>query len=104
MARVELLFGATRADGSAITPKEWDEFLATEVTPRFPAGLTELSGRGQWRRPDGAIARVPTVVLLIWYSPGVGAEASIEAIRGAYKQRFAQMSVMRVDGADCVSF
>ena len=104
MARVELLLGATRADGSVIDGAPWDAFLATAVTPRFPAGLTELSGRGQWRRPDGEVAQVPTRVLLSWYTPSGAAEAGIEAIRSAYKAQFGQLSVMRVDGADCVSF
>ena len=104
MARVELLFGATWADGNAIDVQQWDGFLAAEVTPRFPAGLTELSGRGQWRRPDGAVAKIPTRVLLIWYAPSREATASIEAIRDAYKARFKQLSVMRVTGADCVAF
>ena len=71
---------------------------------RFPEGLTELAGRGQWRRPDGVVSREPSRVLLIWYSPVKDKNADIEAIRTAYKARFKQLSVMRVDGVDCVSF
>lgn len=104
MARVQLFFGTTLADGQALADAEWLKFVDEQVTPRFPEGLTELSGRGQWRRPDGVISREPSRVLLLWYSPAKNREADIEAVREAYKSRYKQLSVMRVDGVDCVSF
>ena len=104
MARVELLFGAGLAAGGLVTDAQWQQFVNEEVTPRFPDGLSEFTGQGQWRRPDGAIIREPSRMLLIWYDPTSARDADIEAIRAAYKVRFKQLSVMRVDGADCVSF
>lgn len=104
MARVELLFGASRADGRAISDEEWRGFLDAEVTPRFPDGLTVLSGDGQWRNPAGRITRERSRILLVWYAPHATSSAAIDAIRDAYKKQFAQESVMRVDGAGCVSF
>ena len=104
MARVELLFATERNDGQPITDAEWLGFVSRDVTPRFPDGLTELSGRGQWRGPDGVIGASSSRILLIWYTPSAASEAAIEAIRTAYKQQFNQLSVMRVDGGDCVSF
>lgn len=104
MARVQLFFGATLADGQPLADEEWLKFVDQEVTPRFPEGLTELSGRGQWRRPDGVISREPSRVLLLWYSPAKDRDADIEAVRTAYKTRYKQLSVLRVDGVDCVSF
>ena len=104
MARVELLFGTALAEGQLLADKDWQKFVDEEVTPRFPEGLTELAGRGQWRRPDGVVSHEPSRVLLIWYSPAIAKDADIEAIRAAYKTRFKQLSVMRVDGVNCVSF
>ncbi len=104
LARVELLFATARNDGQPIADTEWLGFVSREVTPRFPDGLTELGGRGQWRGPDGAIGASSSRILLIWYTPSADSEAAIEAIRTAYKQQFEQYSVMRVDGGDCVSF
>ena len=104
MGRVELFFGGTLSDGQSLADKDWQKFVDEEVTPRFPEGLTEIMGRGQWRRPDGVITREPSRVLLIWYSPAINKDTDIEAIRAAYKTRFKQMSVMRVDGVNCVSF
>jgi hypothetical protein len=104
MARLELLFGAGAPGGREIGEGDWRAFLDAEVTPRFPDGLTVLSGYGQWRNSAGVIAKESTRALLIWYRPGADVNANIEAIRGAYKTRFGQESVMRVDGTSCVSF
>ncbi len=103
MARLELLFGRGKPDGSSVTDAEWKSFLDAEVTPLFPDGLTVLDGYGQWR--DGAVIKSEeTIVLVIWHTTAVGDEAKIDAIRTSYKQRFQQQSVMRVDSASCVSF
>jgi len=104
MARVELLFGRARRDALPVSDAEWADFLDGEVTPRFPAGFTVLSGPGQWRSSDGAVAREDAHVLLIWHEARDSADAKIEAIRLAYRQKFDQESVMRVDGMSCVSF
>ena len=104
MAQVDLLFGTGRRDQPPVSANEWADFLDTQVTPRFPDGLTVLRGDGQWRGGDGRIGKEDSIVLLIWYEPSAQAEAGIEAIRTAYKARFDQESVMRVDGASCVSF
>ena len=104
MARVELLFGRARANGSAIGDADWGAFLDAEVTPRFPDGLTVFDGAGQWRGGDGTIVREPSRMLVIWYRPSARAEADIEAIRVAYKARFSQESVLRADDVSCVSF
>jgi Protein of unknown function (DUF3574) len=103
MARMELLFGASRHDGSAVGEVEWQAFLDAEVTPRFPKGLTVLTGYGQWQSGD-RIGKEGSRLLLIWYAPTADSEARIEAIRNSYKARFGQESVMRVDGLSCVAF
>ena len=104
MARLELLFGAARQNGQPISDTEWQTFLDAEVTPRFPDGLTVLGGSGQWRSPTGTIVKEGSKVLLVWLKPGPDAEARVEAIRAAYKARFVQESVMRVDSLSCVAF
>ena len=103
-ARLELLFGLGRQRSGESSEQEWRAFLETEVTPRFPAGLTVLAAYGQWRNRSGLMIKEPTRILVIWYRHEATAEAAIETIRGAYKQRFGQESVLRVDGTSCVSF
>lgn len=104
MARLELLFGTGRPDGGAVGEVEWQAFVDAEVTPRFPDGLTVLTGYGQWRKTHG-LRKEGSRILLIWHAPAADSEAKIEAIRDAYKVRFGQDSVMRVDGGlSCVTF
>lgn len=104
MARVELMFGASRKSGRGIADWEWRAFLADEVTPRFPDGLTVLAGQGQWRSADKRLVREAMRMVVILYAPGEDSNARIEAIRTAYKTRFGQDSVLRVDSGACVSF
>lgn len=105
MARLELFFGTQRPGGAPVTDAEWAAFLDEEVTPRFPDGLTVLTGNGQWRNSKGVVTKETSAVLVILYEPSAEKEAAIEDIRAAYKDRFAQESVMRVDGpTQCVSF
>lgn len=102
--RLELLFGTTKKDGGLVSETEWLAFLQNEVTPRFPDGLTVLTGLGQWRSRQGQTTRETSRVLLIWHVPGPQTEAHIAAIRSLYRQRFQQDSVLRVDSVNCVAF
>jgi hypothetical protein len=104
MARLELLFGMSRHGGEPINDQEWQSFVDQEVTPRFPDGMTVVSAYGQWKNQAGQITKENSRLLLIWYQPKPESEGLIEAIRTAYKARFRQESVMRVDGLSCVSF
>ena len=98
------MFGMSRRNGRNIGDAEWRGFLAEQVTPRFPDGLTVLPGYGQWRNRAGKITREPMRLLLIVLEPSVDSETRIEAIRAGFKHRFQQDSVLRVDSTACVSF
>lgn len=104
MMRLELLFGMARPGGAPITEQEWTAFVDAEITPRFPDGLTVLTGNGQWTDPAGRLTREPSRVLLVWYKPDRYSHYRIEAVRSAFKERFQQQSVMRVDSRSCVGF
>src|SRR5262245_5393365 len=103
MARIELLFGTGRKHGAAVGEVEWQSFLEAEVTPRFPEGLTVLTGYGQWQS-SGSVRKEGSRVLLIWAPLAPDNDVRIEAIRDTYKARFEQESVLRADGLSCVSF
>ena len=96
----ELLFGRTR-----VSEANWARFLATEVTPRFPDGLTVLDARGQWRPPGGTrITRERSTVVMIAMPPGADNDARLQQIIEAYKTRFRQQSVGLIVRPACVSF
>ena len=104
MQRVELVFGMSRKGRPDIAEAEWRLFLDREVTPRFPDGLTVLSGDGQWRSPAGVAVKEPARLLLIWIRPTADLGDRIEAVRTAWKQAHAQDSVLKAEGASCVAF
>ncbi len=103
-ARIELFFGLSRP-GGVITDEEFKAFVDARVTPRFPDGLTLLSGSGQFREASGAIVAEGSK-LLILLVPGRSAPINekVEAIRSDYRLQFQQQSVLRADAASCVSF
>lgn len=99
MLDVELLLGRGKANDA-----RWKAFLAREVTPRFPDGLTVYDTTGQWRDPaTKAITRERSRVLRIIVPADTGRD-KIDAVVDAYKKQFAQKSVGIVTRPACVSF
>ena len=103
-ARTELYFGLSRPDGGTISDADFQGFVDREVTPRFPDGLTVLPGAGQWRGGDGRIVKEGSRILVLLHPATPDVNDELDEIRGAYKAQFDQDSVLRVDGASCVSF
>lgn len=100
-----LLFGRHASGRSAVSNADWSSFLASEITPRFPDGLTVFDAAGQWRDPTRGVAvREPSKVVLIVYRDEPTAQARLTAIAEAYKRRFAQRSVGIVVSPACASF
>jgi hypothetical protein len=106
--RTELYFGTSRPNGSVVSEAEFQQFLDQEITPRFPDGLTLLTGLGQFRGSSGRIIRERSMLLILLYPKQAERSSGekIEQIRAAYLRAFQQESVLRADGrlAECVSF
>lgn len=101
MQRIELMLGRHRRGGEAA----WARFLAREITPRFPDGLTVLDAAGQWRDPvTGRITREPSRLVIIVTAGDAGADERIAAVVTAYKQRFHQKSVGVIVSPVCAAF
>ena len=98
MLDVELLLGRSGSEA------KWRAFLAVEVTPRFPDGLTVYEVSGQWRDPaTQKITREKSRVLRM-IVPADTARDKIAAVADAYKTRFAQKSVGIFMRPACASF
>ena len=97
--RTELYFGTGKPDGTIVSDEEWNKFLAEEVTPRFPKGFTVLDGFGQFQDTGGKIVREKSFCLILLYAKKERKDNNpkIEEIRTAYKKRFQQESVLRLD-------
>lgn len=103
-ARTELYFGTSKPGGE-ITDEEFAAFIDSEVTSRFPDGLTLLTGYGQFRTSDGTLVREKSHLLILFYPPQMeDANGKIQEIRECYKTRHNQESVLRGDSFTVVSF
>jgi hypothetical protein len=103
-ARTELLFGLSRANAPDITEEEFQQFIDRQVTPRFPQGLTLLTGNGQFQDSTGHIIQEGSKLLILLYPFSKRSSALVDEIRAEYKSAFQQESVLRTDEHSCVSF
>ncbi len=96
----ELLFGREH-----VSERSWSRFLAAEITPRFPDGLTVYDAKGQWRPPGSKeIRRERSKVVMIAMPADAGNDARLQQVIDAYKARFRQLSVGLIVRPACVSF
>lgn len=103
--RTELYFGSSKPDGTVVTEAQFKQFLDQEVTPRFPDGLTVLTGYGQFRNSANVIIQERSTELILLYPLQMPeANRKIQEIRESYKRAFQQESVLRVDSLATVSF
>jgi hypothetical protein len=101
----ELLFGRNARRRLAVSASAWTRFVAREITPRFPDGLTISDAYGQWRDPaSGAITQEPSKRVEIVLPGAADDEARLDALVAAYKRAFHQHSVAVIVRPACVSF
>lgn len=105
MVETQLFFGLTKPGGGRLNAAQWDAFVRKEVVPRLPEGFTVLDGAGYWLSGETkrTISEHSKVIVRL-HAPDAAADASIDAIAKAYKKRFAQDSVLRVDKPACARF
>ncbi len=102
-----LYFGLGPADSANVGVSEstWRSFLDSEVTSRFPAGLTVVDVYGQWQgKNQSAPERIRSKMLVIDYPNSPDNAARIESIRAAWKQRTGDQSVLKVTVPADISF
>jgi hypothetical protein len=105
MQRIELMFGRNVRGHLKVGDTAWAKFLAREITPRFPDGLTVVDAAGQWRDPvSGRVAGEPSRLVIIVTAADAPADDKIAAIVNAYKDQFHQESVGVVASAVCAGF
>lgn len=100
----ELYFGRDIGQEVGVSEEDWRGFLQTEVSTRFPDGLSVSDVFGQWRGPKGEFVREPSKAVLLVLAGANDENAKLRAIRDAYKRRFHQDSVMLIERTACVSF
>lgn len=98
---IDLYFGREKPGGGEVTDAEWAVFLAEVVTAYFPDGLSVFDASGQYREPSGRIVRERSkrLVVIVFDSPAH--RLRLDRIIDAYKTRFGQYSVFRVEQPVC---
>jgi hypothetical protein len=103
MQQIELMFGRNIAGRLGVSEAAWARFLAREVTPRFPEGLSVLNAAGQWQDKDrGRVVHEPSKLVIIVTADDP--RDKIAAIIAAYKQKFHQQSVGVISRPVCAAF
>jgi hypothetical protein len=98
---VDLYFGRDKPAGGEVTDAEWGAFVTDVVTSRFPDGLSVFDSSGQYREPTGRIVRERSKRLVVIVFDAPAHKAKVIEIVDAYKQRFGQYSVFRVEQPVC---
>jgi hypothetical protein len=101
----EFIFGRDIGNRIGVDEAAWTRFVARELTPRFPDGLTISDATGQWRdRDSGAIIREPSKHVEIVLPGGDDDKTRLDAAVAAYKRQFRQHTVVLIVRPACVSF
>jgi len=103
----KLYFGLGPADHpeQGVSEAAWREFLDTEVTPRFPDGLSVVDVYGQWQgAKEPAPERLRSKLLIVDYPDTKENRDKVDAIRSAWKRKTGDQSVLRVTQPVDVSF
>jgi hypothetical protein len=101
----QLYFGRGIPGGGEVAEETWADFVATELSPRFPDGFSVRDATGQWRDPTtGAIERERTKLVQIAVPASAEMAHRLEMVRAAYRARFAQSSVGLVTTPACAEF
>jgi hypothetical protein len=100
----QLFFGRNIGKSPGVSEADFETFLETEISPRFPEGLSVIDTAGVWRGPDGvAVHELGKAVVIVL--PGKADDAErVSAVTAAYKARFSQDSVLTARNQTCVSF
>ena len=99
-----LFFGRSGGAEEVVSDAAWSAFLAGDITPRFPDGLTVLDAAGQWRDPSGTLVKERTKLVIILARPDDSGMRRTDEIAEAYKRAFGQGAVLRMVGTACTSF
>lgn len=90
----EIYFGRNIPAGGEVSEQQFADFLTSEVTPAFPAGLTVYDTYGQMQNSNGEIVKQKTKVVLLVYENSGANTAAVKKIISTYRSNFGSPQVM----------
>jgi hypothetical protein len=101
--REQIYFGRNIGANGEVSDAQWQQFLETEIMPRFTDGLTLVQAQGQWRSEAGPIVRERSWLLVLYHPAEVALDRKVEEVVAAYKKAFTQEAVLRDRDMTCVT-
>ncbi len=102
--RHEVCFGLSADSGRTVfTDEVWEEFVRTEIVPRFPDGFTVYTAKGYWREGEMTVSE-PSRILMVVASDTPETRKKLDAVAAAYLKTFRQESVLRIETRSKVEF
>jgi transcription termination factor NusB len=98
--QTDLFFGRNIPDGGEVSESQFQAFVDSVITPRFPLGLTIFDSDGQFQDSTGTIIEERSKVVRLLLEDTVENENAIDEIITAYTQQFNQESVLQVVDED----
>ena len=104
MLEIDLMFGRNIGSELGVSEGLWSDFVASEIMPRFPEGLTVLDAPGQWQDKErNTIVKGPSKHVRLIVPADAEVKEKLDSIVTDYKQRFQQQGVGIVIRPACVS-
>jgi hypothetical protein len=104
MVRDVIYFGRNRPEGGTVSDADWEAYLDSVVTPRFPAGFTVVEAEGHWRGESGVVERERTEVMTLLHPGDDASRSAVQVLTEEYVRRFHQEAVLRERLAACARF
>jgi len=99
----EIVFARVSPDAPGVSEADFARFLDEEVRPRFPDGLTIVDAQGRWTPPAQSKIRGPSKLVMVVLRGRSDDRERLDAVRAAYKRRYAQEAELVDNRSTCVS-
>tara|TARA_R100000935_G_scaffold54882_1_gene84227 strand:- start:49841 stop:50236 length:396 start_codon:yes stop_codon:yes gene_type:complete len=98
----QLFFGRNIGPTLGVDEAAFQDFVAREISPRFPSGMTILDAEGRWASQGQVMTEAAKVVVLV--QAGTIERSALSEIRAAYRDRFLQEAVLQLTAPVCLTF
>src|SRR3954452_11847035 len=100
LIETDLYFGRNVSTGGQVSEAQFQTFIDTVVTPRFPAGLTLQDDRGQFLDSTNTLVVEPSKLLTLIRPDTPAQQRLVDEVVTAYVTQFDQESVLQVTNRD----